>query len=82
MILSEGVFALLREKCKLKNVHEAGERTQHYLMEKHPMNFINRIIDYERAFHSVSCGNGKFDYRKLIHVAFDWLLCTMKLSSK
>lgn len=47
----------LREKWKLKNVHEAPGKLhrseKHYLMEKHPMNFINRIIEYEQAFHAV-----------------------------
>jgi hypothetical protein len=37
------------------------------------MNFINRIIEYERST-SVSCGNRKFDYRRLFHVALDSFL--------
>ena len=49
----------IEKRVRFSNVRELIEQN---LMESHAMNFTNHIVEYEKAFHSVSFGYGKFDY--------------------
>jgi hypothetical protein len=76
------------EKRAIESYAEAnGTILEHYLMEEHPMNFINRIIEYdEQAFRAqfrVVMENliiPKWG-RELIHVAINWFFPLLIVSN-